>query len=219
MRSRGLNQTTLAHAVGRTQSWVSNLLFALPEKTLSHLAYREPEVLDRLLSALGWTLAELNESTGADVPVRPSDQDTVKLVAADLQGTTHAVPVYDLLSAGPGSDGGTIIEVIDVPDTWRGAHVGYEVSGDSMFPDIPNGSVVVIRQQDYAAPGDEIVCFVPDHGMLVKYLQEITPDGQYVLASYNPMYRPIWAQEIAIYGVVVEVRKRRKAANGNHGYS
>ena len=110
-----------------------------------------------------------------------------------------------------------MIEVIDIPDTWRGEHVAYEVSGDSMAPDIEDGDRVVVKLQDYASPGNEIVCFVPDHGMLVKFLDRTAPAGEYVLTSYNPEYRPIWTNEITIYGVVVEVRKRRKVVNGNHG--
>lgn len=153
--------------------------------------------------------------TGLHVPVK-EPRDEVQLDAPGMVGR-RSIYVYDLLSAGPGGDGGTVIEVIDIPDTWRGEHVAYEVSGESMAPDIENGDRVVVKLQDYASPGNEVVCFVPDHGMLVKYLEKTTPDGEYVLTSYNPDYRPIWTSEITIYGVVVEVRKRRRVVNGNHG--
>lgn len=154
-------------------------------------------------------------TTGLHVPVREA-RDEVQLDPAVTVGR-RSIEVYDILSAGPGGDGGTVIEVIDIPDTWRGEHAAYEVSGNSMSPDIEDGDRVVVKLQDYASPGNEIVCYVPDHGMLVKYLERTTSDGQYVLTSYNPEYRPIWTTEITIYGVVVEVRKRRKVVNGNHG--
>lgn len=216
MKERGYNQTSFARAVGRTQSWVSNVFFADPEAALRYLAYKEPEVLQRILEALGWDVRTLNRETGLSIPISPEELNEVELSPENFTGRREIV-VYDLLSAGPGGDGGTVIEVIDIPDTWRGEHAAYEVSGNSMSPDIEDGDRVVVKLQDYASPGNEIVCYVPDHGMLVKYLERTTTDGQYVLTSYNPEYRPIWTTEITIYGVVVEVRKRRKVVNGNHG--
>lgn len=181
--------------------------------------------LEALLRVLEWTLADWNALPGRPrevqgehrhAPEHRDARDEVQLDPAVTVGR-RSIEVYDILSAGPGGDGGTVIEVIDIPDTWRGEHAAYEVSGNSMSPDIEDGDRVVVKLQDYASPGNEIVCYVPDHGMLVKYLERTTSDGQYVLTSYNPEYRPIWTTEITIYGVVVEVRKRRKVVNGNHG--
>lgn len=216
---RGYTQATFARELGRSQPWVSQSLLDDAERTLRRLALSEPATITKLVELLGWDYETLRLETGTleDV-LLPGERagGEATLVSTDLVGLSRHIPVYDLLSAGPGSDGGTVIEVIDIPETWKGDHVGYEVSGDSMSPEIPNGSVVVVRQQDYASPGNEIVCWTPEHGMLVKYLDRVQ-DGLYVLTSYNPDYKPIWTSEIRIYGVVVEVRKRRKVINGNHG--
>lgn len=141
----------------------------------------------------------------------------LQLDSEDLRGGTRTIPVYDLLSAGPGGDGGTVIDTVGIPESFKGKHAAYEVTGDSMAPDIPNGARVVIKVQDYASPGNEIVCWVPKHGMLVKLLERVTDDEQYVLTSYNLNYRPIWTREIVIFGIVREIRLRRKIINGNHG--
>ena len=93
-------------------------------------------------------------------------------------------------------------------------YTAYEVTGYSMAPEIPSGARVIVRVQDYASPGNEIVCWVPEYGMLVKRLEKLTNDGQYVLTSYNPTHRPIWSADVHIYGVVVEIRTRRKVVNG-----
>ena len=50
-------------------------------------------------------------------------------------------------------------------------YTAYEVTGDSMAPEIPSGARVIVRVQDYASPGNEIVCWVPEYGMLVKRLE------------------------------------------------
>lgn len=163
---------------------------------------------------------EWERETGLHVPsptLGDAPQGNAQLDIADLRGGTRTVPVYDMLSAGPGSDGGTVIDVIDIPAAWEGHYAAYEVVGDSMAPDIPDGARVVVRVQDYASPGNEVVVWVPDHGMLVKRLERITPEGDVVLTSYNPEFKPIWARDVRIYGVVVEVRLRRKVINGNHG--
>jgi SOS-response transcriptional repressor LexA len=213
----GLNQTELAQRVGRVQSWVSSRLLVDPDSTLRYLAYKDAETLAKLLDALQWSLEELNRATGLDIPTSQALQDEVTLDIDDLRSGTRTIPVYDLLSAGAGVDGGTVIDVVDIPVAWEGHYAAYQVTGDSMAPDIPDGARVVIRVQDYASPGNEIVVWVPDHGMLVKRLERITPDGELVLTSYNPEFKPIWARDVRIYGVVVEVRLRRKVVNGRHG--
>jgi len=214
----GLNQTELAQRVGRVQSWVSSRLLVDPDSTLRYLAYKDAETLAKLLDALQWSLEELNKATGLDIPTSQALQDEVTLDIDDLRSGTRTIPVYDLLSAGAGVDGGTVIDVVDIPVAWEGHYAAYEVVGDSMAPHIPEGARVVIRVQDYANPGDEIVAWVPGIGMVVKVLDRVTPEGEVVLASYNPEYRPIWASEARIYGVVVEVRLRRKRyRNGKHG--
>lgn len=215
MKDKGFTQGSLAQRIGRVQSWVSTRLFVDPDATLRHLAYKEPQVLDRLLGALEWTLTELNQQTGLAIPIKPEEQNEVELSPENFSGHREIL-VYDMLSGGPGADGGTVIDTISISDEFKGEHVAYEVQGESMAPDIESGDRVVVKVQDYASPGNEIVCYVPDYGMLVKYLKKIE-GGQHVLTSYNPAYKPIWATDITIYGVVVEVRKRRKVVNGNHG--
>lgn len=162
--------------------------------------------------------------TGLHVPVsvvadtRPArTQGNVQLETPNLRSSTRPIPVYDLISAGPGGDGGTVIETADIPDTWKGEHAGYVVSGDSMAPAIPDQARVIVKLQDYATPGNLIVCFAPDHGMLVKKLQRIEQDGTFVLTSFNPAHPAIWAQDVTIVGVVREVRTKFEVINGNHG--
>lgn len=220
MSEMGLTQGALGRSLGRSQTWVSQSLLDDTERTLRHLWAKEPARFTRLLEVLNWAPQELALETGIVLPATTlgdAPQGNVHLDIPDLRGGTQLVPVYDLLSAGPGGDGGNVIDVIDIPASWEGRHAAYQVTGDSMSPDIPDGARVVIRAQDYASPGNEIVAWVPDHGMVVKRLERITPEGDFVLTSYNPAYKPIWTREIHIYGVVVEVRLRRRVVNGRHG--
>lgn len=212
---RGLKRTeTITEleklGVGMGYSYLAKLESGERSLAAASLEYREGLRQAYRISQEDWEAA-----TGLHVPVK-EPRNEIRLGEPTNLGR-RSIFVYDLISAGPGSDGGTVIEEIDIPDDWRGEFVGYEVTGESMLPDIPNRAVVVIRRQDYATPGNEIVCWVPDHGMLIKVLDRVTEEGLYVLRSYNPAYKPIWTDDIIIYGVVVEIRLRRHVTNGNHG--
>lgn len=207
----GLTQTKLAVAVRKSQSWVSQGLLDDTERTIKRLWVNEPDTFALLLSLLKWDVDDLERKTGL-ILTQPSDE-----VALVPTGTNQYVAVYDLLSAGPGSDGGTVIGEIDVPAEWRGEHVGYVVSGDSMSPRIPDGSTVVVKVQDHASPGNIVVAWVPEHGMLVKKLERVTDDGLYSLTSLNPDFDPVWVRDVHIVGVVRQVRTMISVINGNHG--
>lgn len=220
MSERELTQGKFAKKLGRSQTWISQSLLDDTERTLRRLIINDPEMLQRLLDALDWDLDTLLHETGIrmNVPIPTPNiyTDEALIDSQDLRQATTTIPVFDLLSAGPGSDGGTIVDYVDVPESWKGQHAAYQVNGESMAPKIPDRSAVIIRCQDYASPGNIIVCYTPDEGMLVKYLDRITEEGMHLLASLNPNFRPIWAEEIRIYGVVREVRVPIDIINGNH---
>jgi phage repressor protein C with HTH and peptisase S24 domain len=152
---------------------------------------------------------------GTPYPSRPNIYtDEVSLQASNIGGRRR-IPVVDLLSAGPGGDGGNIVGYVDLEDEFKGPHSAYLITGDSMEPEIRDGETVIVQCQDYAPPKNTIVCWTPDDGMLCKYLDRVE-DGFYVLTSLNPFYKPIWTREIHIYGIVVQSRKPFKVSNGNH---
>lgn len=170
-----------------------------------------------LARAYGRSVPELlNEVNGTPYPAKPNIfTDEVTLETPDINHGRRRIPVIDLLSAGPGGDGGTIVSEIDLPPEFVGPHAAYRIAGDSMAPGIVDRGTVIIRCQEYASPGNDIVCWTPEDGMLCKHLERVE-DGYYVLTSLNPLYKPIWTREIHIYGIVVESRRPHKVVNGNH---
>lgn len=120
----------------------------------------------------------------------------------------RSIPVYNLVSAGDGADGGEIIGYLEIDANKRGNRVGYLIEGDSMTPEIKPGGRVEVILQDHAQPGSVIVAYTAEHGMVCKVLQSTTPDGYCVLTSYNPAYPPlvVACDEIHIKGVVEEIR-------------
>lgn len=118
------------------------------------------------------------------------------------------VPIYNLVSAGDGADGGAMVGTMEIDANKRGEYVGYLIEGDSMMPEIKPGGTVEVRLQDHAEPGSVIVAYTAEHGMICKLLHSTTPDGYYVLTSYNDLYAPLVVphDEIHIKGVVTEIR-------------
>lgn len=166
-----------------------------------------------LAEVLRWETRQLDDALSLRKPNIFTDE--VSLESADINKGRRRIPVIDLLSAGPGGDGGNVVSHVDLGPEYIGPHSAYRVSGDSMVPDIVDRGTVIVRCQEYSSPKNTIVCWTPEDGMLCKYLDRVE-DGQYVLTSTNPMYKPIWAREIHIYGIVVEARKPFAVINGNH---
>ena len=79
--------------------------------------------------------------------------------------------------------------------------------GDSMKDaDIDDGDTVVVRQQNYAEPGDIIVALIGDEATLKRYYPE--PKKKRIrLQPENDDYEPIYVTECLIQGVAVTVWK------------
>lgn len=138
MKEAGHTQLTLGKALRRSQTWISQSLLDDTERTIRRLLIDAPETLQTLLIELGWTADEFTSATG--LQLLPTNDDTAELDSPDLRLGGRTIPVYDLISAGHGADGGTVVDTIDIPDNWQGQHAAYIVTGDSMAPAIPDGA-------------------------------------------------------------------------------
>lgn len=104
----------------------------------------------------------------------------------------YQIPVYESVSAGFGAYADNdIIDYIpvviknprDVGDT-----IAIKVTGDSMYPKIENGDLVVVRRQNSVDSGDiAVVLLDGDEGLVKKVVYD---DGWIELQSINPEYKP-----------------------------
>lgn len=175
-----------------------------------------------LARAYGRTPEQLmNEVNGTPYPDKPNIfTDQVALQNPNLRHGTRSIPKYDFVGMGPGGRDGRVIGYVDIPDTWSGEYVAFDAMGDSMGPQIPNGTTLIIRLQDSSDINEVIVCWTDEDGMLCKFLKDILDDGTHVLTSFNPAYPPIWARNVKIYGILWETRsswrKNGKKMNGSY---
>ena len=103
----------------------------------------------------------------------------------------YQIPVYESVSAGFGAYASDhVIDILpmvidnpyDVPDT-----IAIKVSGDSMYPKIEDGDVIVVRKQDSVDSGDVAVLLLDGDEGLVKKV--VYGDTWIELYSFNPEYK------------------------------
>lgn len=94
-----------------------------------------------------------------------------------------------------------------------GEFFGLQIKGDSMTPNICNGDIVIVRQQDDAENGDTIIATVNGTDAVCKRLRKYKEGIE--LISNNPSYAPmefnnkeICEKPVRIIGKVVELRRK-----------
>lgn len=123
-------------------------------------------------------------------------------------GATPAkqVPVLGSIAAGvPIAAQQNIIDWVFVPLEYAdGKHFALIVRGDSMEPKIPNGSMIIVRQ-DYDYHENKTCVYLVNGEVTVKRAKRT--NGSITLIANNPMHPPQFynAGEVLMQGVVVKV--------------
>ena len=104
-------------------------------------------------------------------------------------------------------------EEISVELAKTGEFFGLKINGDSMTPDICNGDIVIVRQQDDAESGDIVIAAINGDEATCKRLRKYK-DGIELISS-NPSYstfefsnKEIIDKPVKILGRVVESRRK-----------
>lgn len=94
-----------------------------------------------------------------------------------------------------------------------GTFFGLQIHGDSMIPNICDGDVVIVRQQEDAETGDIVIATVNGTDATCKRLRKYK-DGIELIAN-NPTYEPmdfsnqeILEKPVRIIGKVIELRRK-----------
>lgn len=105
-------------------------------------------------------------------------------------------------------------EEIDEEMARRGDYIGLRVKGDSMYPEIKDGDIAIIRRQDTIETGDIAVVFVNGDEATIKKIKKMG-DGIMLIGFNTAVYEPHFynRDEIAdlpvkVYGKLVEVRRK-----------
>lgn len=199
-KNSNLTQVQLAEKINVTQGTIANW----------ERGVREPdmEMVRRIANAIGVPVerffSEAKEST-------PERSNTVQLA----QTGVRMIPLYESAAAGFGAyANSTAIGCIPcfIESDWEADNsIAVKIKGDSMYPKIEDGDVVIIcKDMDYE-DGKIVVARIDDDEAVVKRLRLY--QNQLVLESINPEYQDrIFEKEdmnrVHIEGVVRAILKK-----------
>lgn len=126
------------------------------------------------------------------------------------------IPVLGAVPAGiPISAIEDIIDYEEIPQSWsnQGDFFGLRIKGNSMYPKLENGDVVIVKKQSVADNGDVVIAMVNGDDATCKRYKRM--DAGIMLTSDNSEYSPMFytndqvqSLPVTIIGKVVESRKK-----------
>lgn len=126
------------------------------------------------------------------------------------------IPVLGTVPAGiPMSAIEDIIDYEEIPKSWenQGEFFGLKIKGDSMYPTLENGDIVIVRKQSTADNGDTVIVMVNGDDATCKRYER--SDTGIMLIPNNNAYAPafytneeIETLPLTIIGKVVELRRK-----------
>lgn len=108
-----------------------------------------------------------------------------------------------------------ILDYEEIPKSWenQGEFFGLKIKGDSMYPTLENGDVVIVRKQSTADNGDTVIAMVNGDDATCKRYERF--ENGIMLIPNNNAYTPtfytnedIQSLPVTIIGKVVELRRK-----------
>lgn len=147
---------------------------------------------------------------GYDVPRNKIENNEEK----ENQGIK--IPVLGAVPAGiPITAIEDIIDYEEIPQSWsnQGDFFGLRIKGNSMYPKLENGDIVIVKKQSTADNGDVVIAMVNGDDATCKRYKRM--DAGIMLTSDNSEYSPMFytnkqvqSLPVTIIGKVVESRKK-----------
>lgn len=136
--------------------------------------------------------------------------------ATILDTKIRMIPLYESVSAGFGVCAqDTVIDYIPLPidsDFEAAETICIKVSGDSMYPKIEDGDIIVVRKQESIDSGRVGVFLINEEDAVVKKVKYEEGEDWLILISFNPEYQPrrfegADVQRVQVLGLVKQVIK------------
>lgn len=201
MDIRNISQSQLCEKTGIPKSAMSQYVSGnfKPKQKRTYLIAKALDVNEAWL--MGYEDISMDKNNNSDIEILPSDK-------------IYKIPLFESVSAGFGAY--ACSDVVDyIPlyiDNPADAELTLtiKVKGDSMYPKIENGDIIVVRKQDSVDSGQVAVVLVDDEEGFVK---KVVYDKDYIeLHSFNPEYQTKRfegpeVQRIRVVGLVKQVIK------------
>ena len=120
----------------------------------------------------------------------PSEKSNVSHI---IMGTTRMIPLFESASAGFGALANDyIIDYVPLiinSELEAESTICIKVTGDSMYPKIEDGDIIVVRKQDSIDSGKVGVLLIDGMDAVVKKVMYTTGEDWLELHSFNPEYK------------------------------
>lgn len=121
---------------------------------------------------------------------------------------TNEIPLLGIIAAGGPIEAIRDPRPVEVPSSMIPSGSKYyalRIAGDSMIEDgIPDGSIVIIREQNNADDGDRVVAYIPDRNEVT--LKRIYREkGRFKLVPSNKKLKPFYEDNVEVQGKVMGV--------------
>ncbi len=191
LKAEGINNSQFARLIGVSGAYLSSMRKSMPEEKIARLLQAFPRLnRDWLIYGEGEMLLPLKNEP--EMPARPEylvPLVPVEAFAGSLQDWSEGVELEDC-------------KKIVAP--LKGAELAINVNGDSMEPNIPNGSVLFLKKinERVFIPWGHPMVIDTENGVLVKVVEPSPEGGDYIEArSYNPKYAPLQIPQSSIYNL------------------
>lgn len=148
---------------------------------------------------LGITLTSLSAARNGDS--RYLTDSLMDRVASVMKKQTEGLPSDQLLVIPTGARAGTLGDFADqvreyecerIVSPIRGADFAMQVAGDSMSPEYPSGSLIIIKKVNEQAfiEWGKVYVLDTDNGAVVKQIRKTANPNVVECVSLNPAYQP-----------------------------
>jgi len=137
-----------------------------------------------------------------------SKRRSIESYFSDRPTSAVTVPLMGIIAAGGPIEAIRDVRPVEVPRNMVPSGAKYyalRIAGDSMIEDgIPDGSIVIIREQNSADDGDRVVAYIPDRNevTLKKIYRE---KGKFKLVPANKKLKAFYENEVEVQGKVMGV--------------
>jgi SOS regulatory protein LexA len=137
-----------------------------------------------------------------------SKRRSIKSYFSDRPASAVTVPLMGIIAAGGPIEAIRDVRPIEVPRIMVPSGAKYyalKIAGDSMIEDgIPDGSIVIIREQNSADDGDRVVAYIPDRNEVT--LKRIYKEKDtFKLVPANKKLKPFYENNVEVQGRVMGI--------------
>lgn len=137
-----------------------------------------------------------------------SKRRSIESYQSDRPVSAVTVPLMGIIAASSPIEAIRDVRPVEVPRSMVPAGSKYfalRIAGDSMIEDgIPDGSTVIIREQNNADDGDRVVAYIPDRNE-VTLKRIYRENGRFKLVPSNKKLKPFYEDKVEVQGRVMGV--------------